>query len=118
MNVHLLKNSPHARGILSSKAVGEPPLLLSVSALSAVQVRPVWYRQLKDCFRVLGTPWRAAAAAVHVGAARCAGALCRCNLFHTPRRTLTTIPSACLRVFGSFHFLFNAAVLGLRRRRH
>ena len=38
MNVHLLKNSPHLRGILSSKAVGEPPLLLSVSALSAVQV--------------------------------------------------------------------------------
>ena len=38
MNVHLLKNSPHMRGILSSKAVGEPPLLLSVSALSAVQV--------------------------------------------------------------------------------
>lgn len=43
MNVHLLKNSPHLRGILSSKAVGEPPLLLSVSALSAVQVRSKWY---------------------------------------------------------------------------
>ncbi len=38
MYVHLLKNSPHARGILSSKAVGEPPLLLACSALSAVQV--------------------------------------------------------------------------------
>ena len=38
MHVHLLKNSPHARGILSSKAVGEPPLLLACSALSAVQV--------------------------------------------------------------------------------
>ena len=49
MNVHLLKNSPHLRGILSSKAVGEPPLLLSVSALSAVQVRLTWCTPHGDC---------------------------------------------------------------------
>lgn len=38
LNVHFLKDSPNPRGILSSKAVGEPPLLLSVSALSALSV--------------------------------------------------------------------------------
>jgi xanthine dehydrogenase molybdopterin-binding subunit B len=37
-HVHLLKDHPHARGIMSSKATGEPPLLLSVSSLCAVQV--------------------------------------------------------------------------------
>ena len=36
-NVHLLPASPHARGILSSKAVGEPPLLLASTALHAAQ---------------------------------------------------------------------------------
>ena len=41
LNVYLLKNHPHARGIMSSKATGEPPLLLSVSTLCAVQVGPV-----------------------------------------------------------------------------
>ena len=35
--VHLLAGAPHARGVLSSKAVGEPPLLLAVTALHAVQ---------------------------------------------------------------------------------
>lgn len=39
INVYLLKNHPHPRGIMSSKATGEPPLLLSISALCAVQVR-------------------------------------------------------------------------------
>lgn len=38
INVYLLKNHPHPRGIMSSKATGEPPLLLSISALCAVQV--------------------------------------------------------------------------------
>ena len=36
-NVHLLEGAPHARGVLSSKAVGEPPLLLAVTALHAAQ---------------------------------------------------------------------------------
>lgn len=36
-NVHLLERAPHARGVLSSKAVGEPPLLLAVTALHAAQ---------------------------------------------------------------------------------
>lgn len=37
MRVHLLAGAPHARGVLSSKAVGEPPLLLAVTALHAIQ---------------------------------------------------------------------------------
>jgi xanthine dehydrogenase molybdopterin-binding subunit B len=37
LKVHLLPSAKHARGILSSKAVGEPPLLLASTALCAVQ---------------------------------------------------------------------------------
>ena len=36
-NVSLASGVPHARGVLSSKAVGEPPLLLAVTILSATQ---------------------------------------------------------------------------------
>ncbi len=49
MNVHLLKKSPHARGILSSKAVGEPPLLLSASAFSAIQVPGLLQVEVSAC---------------------------------------------------------------------
>jgi xanthine dehydrogenase molybdopterin-binding subunit B len=37
LKVHLLPAAKHARGILSSKAVGEPPLLLASTALCAIQ---------------------------------------------------------------------------------
>ena len=37
LRVHLLPAAKHARGILSSKAVGEPPLLLASTALCAIQ---------------------------------------------------------------------------------
>ena len=37
LHVHLLPSAKHARGVLSSKAVGEPPLLLASTALCAVQ---------------------------------------------------------------------------------
>jgi xanthine dehydrogenase molybdopterin-binding subunit B len=36
-NVALLEGGSHARGVYSSKAVGEPPLLLAVTALTATQ---------------------------------------------------------------------------------
>ena len=36
-NISMLKNMPNQVGILSSKAVGEPPLLLSCGVLSAVR---------------------------------------------------------------------------------
>ena len=37
LRVHLLPAAKHARGVLSSKAVGEPPLLLASTALCAIQ---------------------------------------------------------------------------------
>ena len=37
MNIELLKDSPYPRGVRSSKAVGEPPLLLAVTALGATR---------------------------------------------------------------------------------
>lgn len=37
LNVALASGAPHARGVLSSKAVGEPPLLLAITALTAAQ---------------------------------------------------------------------------------
>jgi len=37
LNVALAAAAPHARGVLSSKAVGEPPLLLAITALTATQ---------------------------------------------------------------------------------
>lgn len=36
-NVGLLKNSAHPGGVLSSKAMGEPPLLLSASVMCAMR---------------------------------------------------------------------------------
>ena len=36
-NVSLLKNAPNPRGILSSKAVGEPPLLMGCAVLFAIK---------------------------------------------------------------------------------
>jgi hypothetical protein len=37
LKVHLLPGAKHGRGVLSSKAVGEPPLLLASTALCAIQ---------------------------------------------------------------------------------
>lgn len=37
LRVHLLPSARHGRGVLSSKAVGEPPLLLASTALCAIQ---------------------------------------------------------------------------------
>ena len=37
LNIELLKDSPYPRGVRSSKAVGEPPLLLAVTALGATR---------------------------------------------------------------------------------
>ena len=36
-NIELLKDSPNPKGVRSSKAVGEPPLLLAVTALGATR---------------------------------------------------------------------------------
>eukprot|EP00884_Botryococcus_braunii_P010388 jgi/Botrbrau1/19350/Bobra.0073s0075.1 len=57
INVYLLKNHPHPRGIMSSKATGEPPLLLAISALCALQMAINAAREdLAGVASVEGTP--------------------------------------------------------------
>mmetsp|Transcript_12562 Transcript_12562/g.32536 ORF Transcript_12562/g.32536 Transcript_12562/m.32536 type:complete len:90 (+) Transcript_12562:154-423(+) len=47
-NVTLLPKSPNSHGVLGSKAVGEPPLILSVAAVAAVRKALQAYRAGQD----------------------------------------------------------------------
>ncbi|QDZ24669.1 xanthine dehydrogenase [Chloropicon primus] len=55
-NATLLPNSPNSHGVLGSKSVGEPPLILSAAAVSAVRKAIQSLKQNSDDFCFLSAP--------------------------------------------------------------